>query len=110
LLGKSPLKRRFAWECPLEPDFDVLNRLASEVLGEHDFSLLSTDERGGKCNVRYAAWLDRGEKMVRILAGTMVLIASGRLEEKSLVGFFRGRRSRVLVAPPHGLTLVQVYY
>ncbi|HDM89730.1 MAG TPA: tRNA pseudouridine synthase A [candidate division WOR-3 bacterium] len=123
LLGKSPLKRRFAWECPFEPDFDVLNRLASEVLGEHDFSLLSTDERGGKCNVRYAAWLDRGEevhfeiiadrflhKMVRILAGTMVLIASGRLEEESLVGFFRGRRSRVLVAPPHGLTLVRVYY
>jgi len=123
LLGKSPLLRRFAWECPFEPDLEALNRLASEVLGEHDFSLLSTDERGGTCNVKYAAWLERGEelyfeiiadrflhKMVRILVGTMILIASGRIDEKSLAGYFRGRRSRVLVAPPHGLTLVRVYY
>ena len=123
LLGKSPLLRRFAWECPFEPDLEALNRLASEALGEHDFSLLSTDERGGICNVKYAAWLERGEelyfeiiadrflhKMVRILVGTMILIASGRIDEKSLAGYFRGRRSRVLVAPPHGLTLVRVYY
>ncbi len=123
LLGKSPLLRRFAWECPFEPDLEALNRLASEALGEHDFSLLSTDERGGTCNVKYAAWLERGEelyfeiiadrflhKMVRILVGTMILIASGRIDEKSLAGYFRGRRSRVLVAPPHGLTLVRVYY
>ncbi len=123
LRGKSPIRRRFVWECPLDIDFSLLKELSDEVVGEHDFSLLSTDERGGICSVKRAEWVEVEDelhfyieanrflhKMVRILVGTMVLVASGKKDVDSFRNLFRGVQSRVLVAPPQGLTLVRVYY
>ncbi len=122
--GHSPLRRRYAWEFPLPLNVPLLQRLASQLLGEHDFKLLSTDPRE---NTRIALleshWRERDDelvytvvaprflyKMVRILVGTMVLAAAGRLPADTLARALQGQRVRIAVAPPQGLVLDRIFF
>ena len=122
--GRSPLRRRYAWEFPLPLDPEVLHSLAPLLLGEHDFGPLSVDRREDtRIQVLESRWHLEGDeaiytivaprflyKMVRILVGTMVLTAAGRLPPDTLHRALQGERMRFVVAPPHGLCLDRVFF
>ncbi len=122
--GHSPLRRRYAWEFPLDLRVPLLHELAALLPGEHDFRHLSADTRDNtRITILASQWHEVGDelvytvvaprflyKMVRILVGTMVLSAAGRLPEDTLQRALQGERVRFVVAPPHGLVLDRVFF
>lgn len=115
------------WNFPFELDFDKMKEQASSFVGEHDF--LGFMSAGGqvKTTVRtiYSAELFRENgkiifevtgngflyNMVRIMAGTLVSIGSGKITEKLSDIIASKDRSRAgITAPPQGLYLKKVYY
>jgi len=125
---KSPLTRKFSWYLKAKLDFDLLNELARQITGEHNFYAFSR-EPGEKiktvCPIYEAYWRRargglifriRGgfflRGMVRSLVGAMVRVATGKLtKDQFLEMLCHGKRIyNYPVAPPEGLTLVKVYY
>ena len=91
--GAPPLRHRdtLAWRGPL--DADLLNEASVALLGEHDFAAFC-------------------QAMVRSLVGALLAVGDGRRQPQwpgSLL-MRRERANEVVVAPPHGLTLVGVGY
>ena len=124
VLGRSPLRRRYTWEFPLPLNPEQLQHLASQLLGEHDFGPLSVDRREStRIRVLESRWHLEGDeavytivaprflyKMVRILVGTMVLTAAGRLPSDTLARALEGESVRFVVAPPQGLVLDRIFF
>jgi len=110
-------------------DLERLNRAAAYLSGPHDFtSFCAVDarERGNMTRtVSGARWERRGGAvsffvsadgflyhMVRILVGTMLRVAEGKLEPEDMAEILAAR-SRVAAgptAPPQGLYLNKVFY
>jgi tRNA pseudouridine38-40 synthase len=122
----SPLLRDRSWHVYPELDDALLARLAARVLGEHDFSAFraadceaetavrdvlvsrwSRDESTLTYEITATAFL---KQMVRILVGTMVEAALGRMTEADFDALLEGaeRTAAGRPAPPQGLTLVRV--
>ncbi|XOQ43864.1 MAG: tRNA pseudouridine synthase A [Clostridium sp.] len=110
-------------------DIDRLNRAASQLIGSHDFtSFCAVDarERGDMTRtVTAAQWKREGSTvsftvaadgflyhMVRIMVGTMLRVAEGKLqpEDISRILAARDRRAAGPTAPPQGLYLNKVFY
>jgi tRNA pseudouridine38-40 synthase len=126
--GHSALKRRYSWCTNLPISYPVLPRLASELLGEHDFSsfcVQKSQKLSNNCTVVKSCWTKHGREytfrivadrflhgMVRSLVGTMAKVAGGRLTEREFRGLFGspGRSSKISTAPPQGLCLRKVNY
>ena len=127
-LVRSALYRRRAWWVHRDLDVERMREAAQALLGEHDFSAF----RAAGCQASHAVrevtdisvardgdWVSLDitanaflQHMVRNIAGTLVAIGSGDEEidwaARVLAG--RDRRAAGVAAPPHGLTLVQVFY
>ncbi len=131
----DPLSARYAWTVSPNIDLGLLARLCRRVEGEHDFAGFRCEGTEVKTTVRtiHAVTFERGAvigpidstttsrltfhgngflyKMVRNLTGTLVGIATGRLEEDMLYerlhapGPYNG-----YTAPAQGLCLVEVEY
>jgi tRNA pseudouridine38-40 synthase len=126
LEGRSPIRSRYVWEYPRPLDGEILEELSLAIKGTHDFSSLSvkTPAGKGKVNVKRAKWVKKGDewhfiieadrflyKMVRILVGLQVSIASGRTPKEVLLeALEEGKKPRIMMAPPQGLSLVEVKY
>jgi len=124
--GRSPLRRNHVWEYPYDFDENKLREASDLLVGTHDFHTLSvgTGKGKGDVNVKKAYWKKSGDewhfyieanrflyKMVRILIGLMMRIASGKASIEDLERALEGeRRPRIIVAPPHGLTLLKIRY
>lgn len=126
--GVEPLRRHeiLAWPRPL--DLDLLNAAAAGLIGEHDFAAYCRRKENATTR-REVTRLDWRrdpdgilvatvqadafcQSMVRSLVGAMLVAGDGRRPAEwpgSLLGH-RERSSEVTVAPPHGLTLVEVGY
>lgn len=110
-------------------DLERLNRAASRLLGSHDFtSFCAVDarERGDMTRtVTEAYWKRDGGAvsffvsadgflyhMVRILVGTMLRVAEGKLEPEDVGRILeaRSRKAAGPTAPPQGLYLNRVFY
>jgi tRNA pseudouridine38-40 synthase len=109
-------------------DFQKLERAAGKVLGRHDFTSFSSSQAevvNFIVDVRKAKWRRKGDtltfeieadrflhNMVRILVGTMVDMARGKMDPKSFTEILRAkdRRRAGRTAPPQGLFLVKVSY
>jgi tRNA pseudouridine38-40 synthase len=126
--GADPLRRRdtLAWPRPL--DLDRLNEAAAGLAGEHDFAAYCRRKEYAT-TVRAVRRLDwRREPdgvlvaaveadafcqaMVRSLVGALLAVGAGR-RPVSWPAHLLSRRERaneVVVAPPHGLTLIRVSY
>ena len=127
-LVRSALYRRRAWWVHRDLDDRRMHEAAQALLGEHDFSAF----RAAGCQASNAVrevtdigvtrdgdWVVLDitanaflQHMVRNIAGTLVAIGSGDAAVDWAARVLAGRdRTRAgMAAPPHGLTLVQVYY
>ena len=109
-------------------DVDKMNREAQDLVGTHDFGAFAASGSVVKDTVRtiYKAEVTRNGRevclivegngflynMVRIIAGTLIYIGTGKLE----MGAFKraietgNRLDLGVTAPAHGLTLMKVFY
>lgn len=109
-------------------DVDKMNREVQSMIGTHDFAPFAASGSIVKDTVRtiYNAQVIRsGEKvmllvhgngflynMVRILAGTLISVGTGKLEEGAIGRALESlnRLDLGVTAPAHGLTLMRVFY
>jgi len=125
---RDPFLEGFCHRVAYPIDASVLHAQAQDFLGRHDFTAFKA--KGGKPGdavrtISYFSVERQGElvlftvrgdgflyKMVRIMVGTLLGIASGRLPPGCIPGIIAGgERSRAgQTAPAHGLYLSDVYY
>ena len=123
----DPLRRRFVLAWPRRLDVPAMAAAAGALLGEHDFAAFCRRREGAttvRCLQRLEVERVGAEivatvvadafchSMVRSLIGALVAVGEGRREQAwpaSLLARDR-RADDVAVAPPHGLTLVEVGY
>ena len=123
-----PLLSRFAAKVSYKLDVSAMQDGASHLLGEHDFSCFLATNSSVKDTVRTiyrAEVIKEGElirlyicgngflyNMVRIIAGTLVKIGSGKIlpEEMKKIIDGKERSAAGMTMPPEGLTLLSVDY
>lgn len=109
-------------------DDEKMRRELTVLIGKHDFAAFAASGSVVKDTVRtiYSASLARREdelellvegsgflyNMVRIIAGTLISVGAGRLEEGAFARAIQSgnRLDLGVTAPAHGLTLMEVYY
>jgi tRNA pseudouridine38-40 synthase len=126
--GAEPLRRHdtLAWPRPL--DLDRLNEAAAGLVGEHDFAAYCRRKEFATTirAVRRLDWRREPggvlvasveadafcQAMVRSLVGALLTVGDGRRPVPWPADLLRRREraNEVVVAPPHGLTLVSVSY
>jgi tRNA pseudouridine38-40 synthase len=126
--GADPLRARdtLAWPRPL--DLPSLNAAAAGLAGEHDFAAYCKRKEHAT-TIRAISQLDWQrdsdgvlvatveadafcQAMVRSLVGALLAVGDGRRPVAWPAGLLirDARASEITVAPPHGLTLVEVRY
>lgn len=131
----DPFSHRFAWHVSTQIDLRRVEQVAQVLIGEHDFSsfcrkatvLVDGKEENAslvrevlsidiKCEESYIEiWITATSfchQMVRSIVGTLVEIGNGRLKESDMASIIlkKDRNSAGRVAPPQGLTLMEVGY
>jgi tRNA pseudouridine38-40 synthase len=125
----SPFERRYAMHVPRPIDFDVLDACANALYGTHDFTAFTpteTDHVRFSRDVFRAEWVRESEHvlafwieadtfmrhMVRVLVGTMLAAARGRLDADAFARLLEGapRSAAAETAPAHALYLESVKY
>ena len=131
----DPFSHRFAWYIQTQLDINSMQRAAQAVVGEHDFSsfcrkatiLVDGKEEEASLirevisiNVKNEGpfveiWVTATSfchQMVRSIVGTLVAIGKGRLNKSDVSSIIskKDRNSAGPVAPPQGLTLMEVGY
>ena len=109
-------------------DDEKMRRELTALIGTHDFAAFAASGSVVKDTVRtiYSASLTRrGDELellvegsgflynlVRIIAGTLISVGAGRLEEGAFARAIQSgnRLDLGVTAPAHGLTLMEVYY
>ncbi|MBL4848690.1 MAG: tRNA pseudouridine(38-40) synthase TruA [Planctomycetes bacterium] len=138
--ARCPLEIDRAWHYPSPLDIDAMDEAAQYLVGRHDFASLETrtDVKRGTIRRLRAVRVRRAPaiaehstagppgvgievdvigdsflyKMVRTIAGTLVLVGHGKLRPAAIEGILAGRiRTQAgPTAPPQGLTLLRVFY
>ena len=126
---QSPFRRHYTVETNgIKPDVRAMRKAAGAILGTHDFSCFCAANTSVVDKVRTVTKLDfewHGEElhmtiegngflynMVRIIAGTLWEVGTGKRDAASLAGTIAGedRGKAGKTAPAHGLYLEKVYY
>ncbi len=131
---RHPLLAREAWQVAPPCELALMNSAAALLIGRHDFASFGTPplgERGTtERTVFAAAWralppeygVARAAfrisadaflyRMVRAIVGSLVAVGQGRLSLAAFEEAFRAARRGAIrhLAPPHGLTLVEVTF
>ena len=127
--ARSPFLRGRALHYYYPLDLDLLNRAASCFVGAHDFSSFCTLDGRDKGDltrtITRSEWRREGESviytvaadgflynMVRILVGTQLYVAQGKLTPEELPRILKAcdRTKAGPTAPPQGLYLNRVFY
>jgi tRNA pseudouridine38-40 synthase len=124
----TAIDRNFCWQCGYHLDLDAMNRIASSIIGIHDFqSFCKSDSEVEHhlCEIFESDWSVNGPKliyhvranrflqgMVRALVGTMVNVGRGYTKESDFAGILNAKnRSKAgQAAPAKGLFLERVTY
>ncbi len=126
---QSPFRRHYTVETNgIKPDVEAMRKAAGAILGTHDFSCFCAANTSVVDKVRTVKRLDfewHGEElhmaiegngflynMVRIIAGTLWEVGTGKRDAASLAEIIAGRdRGKAgKTAPAHGLYLEEVHY
>lgn len=124
-----PLEIGRAWHMPGKLDLDVLRAGAAQVTGKHDFASFAANrgqpEKDTVRTIQSIRILRRGSlitlrfegdgflyKMIRLLTGTMVRCAQGRLPLSRIDDLLKskGATKTTFAAPAEGLYLERVLY
>jgi len=123
-LYRQPLLRYRAWHVRGELDGDAMQQAADMLLGRHDFAAFGKPPQGEN-TVRTVfqsqwthetLWMYRIEAdaflqhMVRRIVGTLVDVGRGMMTLAQFEAAFKGAKLAGTLAPPHGLTLIEVKY
>jgi tRNA pseudouridine38-40 synthase len=123
---RHPLRERYAWRVWPTLDIDRLQQAATHLVGIHDFSAFGTPPRAGGVTIRdvkQAGWHKHRDefvfeilanaflyRMVRRLVHVQVKIGLARLAPDAILTYLESGLLDQGVAPPQGLTLVEVIY
>lgn len=124
---RTPLRERYAWRVWPPLNADILPVAASTLVGTHDFAAFGAPQKPGGPTVRQvfrAEWLEEAGglrfeicanaflyHMVRRLVYLQVQAAQQRITIEELVAGVQTASPQMPgLAPPHGLTLVEVAY
>ena len=110
-------------------DVSRMQKAASYLVGEHDFTSFSSIHAQTNTFVReiYVCDVTKNEKdmitihiegngflynMVRIIAGTLIEVGNGRIEPEKVKEILEAKNRSLAgpTAPPEGLTLVEIEY
>ncbi len=124
----NPLKRRYAYRFPTELDVEKMDEAAKYLIGEHDFKSFCCIRTQAETTVReiYSADVFRDDEdivirvtgagflynMVRIIAGSLTDVGSGKYEPVHIKEVLEGT-DRTLAGPtaePQGLTLMNIEF
>jgi tRNA pseudouridine38-40 synthase len=126
---RNPLRERYAWRVWPAVDLASMRQASLDLLGTHDFAAFGTPPRTGGSTLRTvtgADWISLPPdelafeivanaflfRMVRRLVGFLVAVGQGMQPPEAVCECLESG-SKALVknlAPPHGLTLVEVIY
>jgi tRNA pseudouridine38-40 synthase len=125
---QPPFVRKYSWHHPDHIDSAKMVEASKKILGTHDFIGFSSLKKSKKSTIRTIDSIEirnegmmlvlefTGEgflhNMVRILAGTLVDIGTGRIQSEKIDEIFETgvRADAGITLPPHGLFLEQVRY
>lgn len=120
--------KRFEWHYPKKLDADKMRKAAKAFIGSHDFAGFMSSGSNVEGTVRTVSRLDVVEEdtrikiyiradgylynMVRIIAGTLVMVGNGQISPDSMGDIIAScdRTRAGITAPPQGLTLFEVHY
>lgn len=126
-VAHDPFLGPFRWHVRGRIDVDKMRRAAIDLVGEHDYESFRSVHCDAAHARRYLWKVDvttdgpeiaievRGNafcrNMVRIIAGTLVDIGRGRIDEGAIPGILAARKREAagITAPPEGLTMEEVY-
>ncbi len=128
IFRRSPLKERFAWRMLYKADPAILQYLAAQISGQHDFTSFSSTQAEVNnfiCLIEKAGWTFTDDmwtfeikanrflhNMVRILVGTMIDMARGQMDHNDFEKILtvKDRTLAGKTAPACGLCLMEVLY
>lgn len=120
--------RKYVYYTDVSPDVSKMKQAAKLILGTHDFLGFSSVGKTKKSTVRTVNFIDTTEdeglirikinangflyNMVRIIAGTLFDIGTGKLSANDIENIFNAktRASAGATLPACGLKLVEVFY
>lgn len=121
-------ERNYTWHYKYQLDIPKMRHAAASFLGEHDFIGFASSGFSVKTTVRtiYDLAINQNGKiiniiitgngflynMVRIIAGTLVMMGNGKLDYTQAAQIINScdRSQSGITAPPQGLFLKEVYY
>ncbi len=123
-----PLLTQDAWHVSHTLDIEAMRDAANRLVGEHDFAGFRASDCQANTTVRHIHRVDIEQQgcelsiwvegdaflkyMVRIISGTLMQVGNG-LFEPSQIDLILAQKDRALAgvtAPPHGLTLMKLFY
>ncbi|MEW6403918.1 MAG: tRNA pseudouridine(38-40) synthase TruA [Chloroflexota bacterium] len=127
---RNPVEERFSWRVWPAPALNRLQAAAELFLGVHDFAAFGSPHRAGGSTVREvtaASWYhERSDDdlvfvvtanaflyhMIRRLVHAQVMVGQGVLHVEDILQYLETPQGPPVqgLAPPHGLTLVEVKY
>ena len=125
---RDPLREPYAWRIWPRPDREILGKAAELILGQHDFKAFGRAMEKGESTERIvwsSSWKTEGPgdweyeikanaflyHMVRRIVFLLVRTGQGRVSLEELSSAVKsGRKIMPGLAPPCGLTLVNVEY
>ena len=126
--SRNPLRERYAWRVWPPAAYDRMQEAAAFLVGTHDFAAFGTPPRAGGVTIRQvfqAGWTLQQDAltfeisanaflyhMVRRVVGYQVKIGQGEAAPRAVLDCLEHGSSSLVkpLAPPHGLTLVEVLY
>ncbi len=127
-LKPTSIGRQYQWYVKYDLDLNAMNRVAQQILGEHDFQSFAkaeADVEHHRCTILKSEWTKtpammmyevRANRflhgMVRALVGTMVDIGRGYIPFTQFNDIIaaKDRRKAGMAVPPSGLFLEEVKY